>query len=429
MRLFRSEPPVRMHVRPVYAARVLTVGLTGGIGSGKSTVAAELERLGAAVVDADVVAREVVEPGTPALADIAARFGPEVLRADGSLDRAALAAVVFPEPAALADLNAITAPRIAARVAQLRAGLPPDRVSVFDMPLLVERRLWPHEHLTVVVGADAETRVRRLVDQRGLTAEDARHRIAAQASDEERRAAADVWLDNDGPRGRVLEQVQTLWRDRLVPYDANLREGRRSHRPEQGAVVDPDPTWAAQGARLVAKLADALGEREGDTPGATVTGVEHIGSTSVPGLAAKDVVDLQVGVRRLADADEPGFVDALRRRGFVRVGGVQQDHPHPAGADPSGWRKRFHAGMDPARVANVHVREHGSAGWLFALQFRDWLRAEPDARAGYAAHKRRLARETSSTTAYVAAKEPWFAEAYPMVQEWVRRSGWTPPGS
>lgn len=400
---------------------MLTVGLTGGIGSGKSTVAAELERLGASVVDADAVAREVVEPGTPALADLAARFGPAVLRADGSLDRAALAGIVFPDPAALAELNAITGPRIAARVAELRAALPPDRISVVDMPLLVERRLWPQEHLTVVVGADVETRVRRLVEHRGLREQDARHRVAAQATDDERRAAADVWLDNDGPRERLLIQVNTLWSDRLVPYDENLRAGRRSHRPERGAVVAADPTWGAQGARLVARLVDTLGAR--------ATDVEHIGSTSVPGLPAKDVIDLQVGVRRLADADDPAFVDALRLRGFVRVDDVVQDHPHPRGADPRAWTKRCHAAMDPGRVANVHVREHGSPGWLFALQLRDWLRAEPDARAAYAAHKERLMGQTASTSASVAAKEPWFDEAYPLVQAWSRRTSWSAPST
>ena len=138
------------------------------------------------------------------------------------------------------------------------------------MPLLVERRLWPKEHLTVVVGADVETRVRRLVEQRGLGEGDARHRIAAQATDAERRAAADVWVDNDGSREQTLAQVGAVWRDRLLPYDENLRTGRRSHRPEQGAVVDPDPAWAADGARLVAKVADALGDRAIDV------------STSVP---------------------------------------------------------------------------------------------------------------------------------------------------
>jgi dephospho-CoA kinase len=380
---------------------VLTVGLTGGIGSGKSTVAHVLSRLGATVVDGDAVAREVVEPGTAALARLADRFGPDVLRPDGALDRAALAAVVFPDPAALADLDAITGPAIAARVTELRAAVPVDRISVFDMPLLVERGLWTREHLTVVVGADVETRVRRLVAQRGLSEDDARHRIAVQVTDDERRVAADVWLDNDGDVEQTRRRTERLWHDRLVPYEANLQAGTPSPRPGERAVVVIDPTWPAQGARLVAKLRDALGGLAHD--------VQHIGSTSLPGLPAEDVLDLQVGVRRLTDADEEAFVTALRRRGFARVESVVADTPHPDGADPGRWSKRFFAAMDPGRAANVHVREIGSPGWEFALAFRDWLRADPAALAEYAALKRRLA---ATTAEYATAKEPWFADAY-----------------
>ena len=397
---------------------MLTVGLTGGIGSGKSTVAALLRDLGAVVVDADVVAREVVEPGTPTLAAVAQRYGPEVLSSDGSLDRARLAGLVFGDPAALADLNRITAPAIADRVATLRAAAPSDRVSVFDMPLLVERRLWPREHLTVVVGADVETRLQRLIEQRGLTEEDARRRVATQATDADRRAAADVWVDNDGSRADTEEQVRHLWRDRLLPYEANLQAGRRSHRPEQDAVVDPDPTWPEQGARLVAKITNALD--------GLVNDVQHIGSTSVPGLIAKDVIDLQIGVRSLADADDPAFVQALLARGFLRVPAATQDRPHPSGADPAAWTKRFHAGMDPGRVVNLHVREIGSPGWRFALLFRDWLRGEPAAREAYAAEKRRLLAVATSTTDYAAAKEPWFDQAYPQVLGWADRTGPAP---
>lgn len=397
---------------------MLTVGLTGGIGSGKSTTAAQLRSLGATVIDADVVAREVVEPGTPTLAAVAARFGADVVRPDGSLDRAGLATIVFGDPAALADLDRITEPAIAARVATLRAAVPSDRVTVFDMPLLVERRLWPHEHLTVVVGAEVETRVQRLVEQRGLTQEDARRRVATQATDAERRAAADVWVDNGGSRSVTEEQVRQLWASRLRPYEKNLQAGRRSLRPEQEAVVAPDPAWPEQGARLVAKITDALGD--------LVTDVQHIGSTSVPGLLAKDVIDLQVGVHRLADADDPPFADVLRARGFVRIPSVTEDRVHAAGDGSSAWSKRLYAGMDPGRVANVHIREAGSSGWRYALTFRDWLRAVPEARDEYARDKRRLLASTNSTTAYAAAKEPWFDQAYHRALAWADECGWTP---
>jgi len=395
---------------------VLDVGLTGGIGSGKSTVAAALRDLGAHVIDADVVAREVVEPGRPTLAAVAERFGAHLIRPDGSLDRPALAAIVFPDPAALADLDRITGPAITARVRELRAASDVQTVSVYDMPLLVERRLWPHEHLSVVVGADTETRVRRLVDQRGLDEADARHRIARQATDEERRAAADVWVDNDGTVEATRDQVRALWFDRLVPFNANLLTGNRS-RLQRGVVVDPDPAWPAQAARLSARVADALGDR--------AVRVEHIGSTSVPDLPAKDAIDLQVGVRTLTDADAPGFVAHLTQRGLVRVPAITEDSPLPRDADPNGWRKRFYGSSDPGRIANVHVRELGSPGWVFALQFRDWLRADPGARQRYASLKRALAAGAPSADEYTEAKEPWFADAYPRVVDWARRTGWT----
>jgi dephospho-CoA kinase len=395
---------------------VLDVGLTGGIGSGKSTVATALRDLGAHVIDADVIAREVVEPGTPTLARIAERFGPQLVRPDGTLDRPALAAIVFPDPEALADLDRITGPAIAARVRELRAATDVQAVSVYDMPLLVERRLWPREHLTVVVGADTETRVRRLVEQRGLAEADARHRIARQATDAERRAAADVWVDNDGDLAATHDQVRDLWLERLVPFNANLLAGTRGRRPDLPTIAAPDPTWPAQADRLAARIADALGDR--------APRVEHIGSTSIPGLAAKDVIDLQVAVTSLAAADDPAFVADLTQRGFVRVAGLMADTPHPGSGDHRPWAKRFHGSMDPGRAANVHIRELGSPGWVFALQFRDWLRGNPDERERYASLKRSLAAGVPSTEEYAEAKEPWFAEAYPRVRDWARNTGW-----
>ena len=397
---------------------MLRVGVTGGIGSGKSTVSRRLAQHGAHVVDADQVARDVVEPGTPALALVRERFGDEVIRDDGTLDRAALAAIVFPDPDALAALEDITTPAIATRVAQLRATVPDGAVSVFDMPLLVERGLWVHEHLTMVVSADEETRVRRLVEQRGLDEQDARHRIAVQASDDQRRLVAEVVIDNNGTPAHVEAAVDTLWRERIEPYAANLRDGIRSRRPERGAVVEPRPDWGARGLRVVAKIGAALA-RTG-----VATEVSHVGSTAVPGLLAKDVIDVQVGVRRLADADRPDVLAALRDAGHVLVAGNVQDTPHPAGDDPAGWAKRFWGGCDPGEHVHVHVREHGSAGWRFALLFRDWLVHEPDERAAYAAEKRRLLAADDSTAAYVEAKEPWFDGAYARATEWAGRTGW-----
>ncbi|WP_222193620.1 dephospho-CoA kinase [Modestobacter italicus] len=195
---------------------MLKIGLTGGIGSGKSTVAALLAERGALVVDADRIAREVVEPGTPGLAAVVEAFGPDVLTADGSLDRAALAAVVFGDPAARARLDGIVHPLVRARAAQLVAAAPDDSVVVQDVPLLVETGQAGAHDLVLVVEADPETRVRRLVG-RGLSAEDARARMASQATDEQRRAVADVVLDNDGDQEALAAQVDRFWVDQVEP--------------------------------------------------------------------------------------------------------------------------------------------------------------------------------------------------------------------
>ena len=192
---------------------MITVGLTGGIGSGKSTVAELLTSYGAVVVDADVLAREAVAPGTPGLARVVEEFGPGVLAADGSLDRSRLASLVFGNPERLAALNAIVHPYVAARRAELTeaaAAAHADAVVVFDVPLLVENGLTDYD-VVVVVDASAETQLRRLVDVRGMDESQARARMAAQAGREERRAVADVVIDNDRDLAHLREQVVHLW--------------------------------------------------------------------------------------------------------------------------------------------------------------------------------------------------------------------------
>jgi dephospho-CoA kinase len=199
-----------------YCPVVLRIGLTGGIGSGKSTVSELLAARGAVVVDADRIAREVVEPGTPGLARVVETFGEGVLAPDGSLDRAALAAVVFADPEARARLDGIVHPLVRARTAELIAAAPPDAVVVNDVPLLVETGQASSYDLVLVVEADPATRISRLV-RRGLTVEDARARIAAQASDAQRRAVADVVLDNGGTPEQLAEQVDRFWAERVAP--------------------------------------------------------------------------------------------------------------------------------------------------------------------------------------------------------------------
>jgi len=189
------------------------IGLTGGIASGKSLVSSRLAELGATIVDADVLAREVVEPGTPGLAAIAEHFGPEVISADGTLNRPALGAIIFADPEQREKLNSITHPAVWRRARELFAEAAADEVVVYDVPLLVEgakgRQL--DFDLVVVVNASTATRLQRLIELRGMTREEAGHRLNSQASDAERLAVADVVIDNDGSVDDTMQQVDALW--------------------------------------------------------------------------------------------------------------------------------------------------------------------------------------------------------------------------
>lgn len=192
---------------------MLKVGLTGGIGSGKSEVTRRLAGLGAVVIDADLIAREVVAPGTPGLAAVAAEFGAGVLRPDGSLDRDRLGSMVFADPGARARLNAIMHPLIGAATAGRFAAAPADAIVVHDVPLLVEVGLARAYDAVIVVAASPETQLARLVGNRGMTEEDARARIAAQAPLADKVAIADHVITNDGARRDLDDQVRRVWRE------------------------------------------------------------------------------------------------------------------------------------------------------------------------------------------------------------------------
>lgn len=187
------------------------VGLTGGIGAGKSAVAARLAELGAVIIDADRLAREVVEPGTPGLSAIVEAFGDGVLTAGGGLDRAAMAGRIFGDDAARATLEGIVHPLVRARTAELIAAAPGDAVVVNDVPLLVEKQMSRLYETVVVVVASLPTRLDRLVRLRGMTEEEAAARIAAQATDEQRREVADVVIVNDGTPEELDAAVTAAW--------------------------------------------------------------------------------------------------------------------------------------------------------------------------------------------------------------------------
>ncbi|MCC3271566.1 dephospho-CoA kinase [Arthrobacter zhangbolii] len=198
---------------------MLKVGLTGGIAAGKSLVARTLVECGAVLIDADALAREVVEPGTDGLAAVVEAFGPSVLAQDGSLDRAALAAVVFGDDERRAVLNGIIHPLVRARAAALAAEAPQDGILVQDIPLLVETGQAGNFDFVLVVEAPEEERLVRMVRDRGMDPDAARARIAAQATAAERAEAADVVLHNTGTPEDLAAAVRALWEQRLVPMN------------------------------------------------------------------------------------------------------------------------------------------------------------------------------------------------------------------
>jgi dephospho-CoA kinase len=382
---------------------VLRIGLSGGIGAGKSMVSATFEACGGIIVDGDVIAREVVQPGTEGLAALVEAFGSDILLPDGALNRPALAAIAFPDDEKRATLNGIVHPLVGKRRAELIAAAPEDAVIVEDIPLLVESQMAPMFPLVVIVNADVETRVTRLVQQRGMPEADARHRIAAQATEEQRRAVADVWLDNSGTAEELAERARTLWHDRIAPFAHNVAAREPAHVAPR--FVPSDPTWPDQARRIVARLKTACGHR--------AVRIDHIGSTAVPGLDAEDVIDVQVTVASLDVADE--LAEALLSAGYPRTVDVTDDVAEPDARstnpkfdhvdDPALWHKRFHASADPGRPTNVHIRVDGWPNQQIALLCRDWLMAEPDVRN---------------------AAQPWSVDAYRRAWAWADATGWRP---
>ncbi len=203
---------------------MLLVGLTGGIGSGKSTVAELLAERGAAVIDADDLARRAVAPGTEGFARVAETFGRDILGPDGDIDRSRLSTIAFGDPGRLRELESIVHPEVARLYAEaLEPFRETDRIVVYSVPLLAERGLAEGFDVVVVVVSDIDRRIERLMRDRGMTPEQVRERAVAQLSDEERARVADVLLDNDGEIGRLAPQVDRLWVDLTKRVEAGAR--------------------------------------------------------------------------------------------------------------------------------------------------------------------------------------------------------------
>ena len=376
-------------------------------------MSATFNELGGIVVDGDVISREVVEPGTEGLAALVEAFGSEILTPDGALNRPALAAVAFSDDEKRATLNGIVHPLVGKRRTELIEAAPQDAVIVEDIPLLVESQMASMFPLVIVVNADEDLRVARLLEHRGFTEADARARIAAQASETQRREVADVWLDNSGTADELVETARTLWHERIVPFADNVQAGKTVHTNPR--LVPADPSWTDQANRILSRLRTTCGHR--------AVRVDHVGSTAVPGLDAKDVIDVQVTVASLAVADE--LVDTLLAAGYPVVPGMTADVAHTE--DEALWHKRLHASADPGRPTNVHLRVDGWPGQQFALIFRDWLIADADARAEYLELKRTVAAQRHDTTGdYADGKEPWLADAYRRALAWADDTGWRP---
>ncbi|GAB91892.1 dephospho-CoA kinase [Gordonia rhizosphera NBRC 16068] len=306
---------------------VIRLGLSGGIGAGKSTVAKTFIERGAYLIDADKIAREVVEPGTPGLAALVEAFGAEILTDDGSLDRPALAAKAFVDEEQRQKLNAITHPLVGARTRELLEAAPDDAIVVQDIPLLVEGNMAPFFHLVVMVHADAETRVERLTTARGMPEDDARARIAAQATDEQRRAVSDVWMDNSGTTEDLANAAATLWSERLVAFERNVRARRPAQPLVHLVAADPDPSTL--GTRLVNRLWAILGDK---ATAITQTATDTLASEAETlglELSPADLTAPEVSVT-LAPAVR-GVAELLADGGFPRVDGEVDVY---ASADP-----------------------------------------------------------------------------------------------
>ncbi len=205
---------------------MLRIGLTGGIGAGKSTVSRTFAECGGVIVDGDVISREVVQPGSEGLAALVDDFGNDILLPDGALNRPALAANAFVDEAQAGQAQRDRPPAGRPPAGRLIvAAVSEDQVIVEDIPLLVESKMAPLFPLVIVVHADADERLARLIGQRGIDEADARARIAAQATEEQRREVADVWLDNTGSEGELVERARDLWYRRIVPFAHNVATG------------------------------------------------------------------------------------------------------------------------------------------------------------------------------------------------------------
>ncbi len=309
---------------------MLSLGLTGGIAAGKSLLTTRFRELGAVVIDADQLARDVVASGTSGLAAIVANFGDRILQSDGSLHRAKLGSLVFADRSARESLNAIVHPRVRQAASALKRDAGEGSIVVQDIPLLVESGQEASFHLVLVVQAPGEERIARMVRERGMSREDALARMSAQASDEQRAAAADVVIFNNGSPEQAVAELDVLWRERLLPFAANMARGqaaqkgpaaptdvqRAAGQSAAGASAHTAAARAAAQVRLKARILQAVGE--------TASVVDA--NTAGRGLTVRPLPG--------ADAGRQKLLDALAGTGFFPCLPPQDGRHLLASADP-----------------------------------------------------------------------------------------------
>lgn len=368
---------------------VFQIGLTGAIAAGKSTVAAMFARLGCKIIDADEIAREVVQPGASALEQIVARFGSQIINASGNLDRGGLGRIVFNDSRALQDLNQIVHPAVARRTAELVAELNPGDVVVHDVPLIAENQLENRYHLVVVAQAPEPVRLKRLVDRRGMSPADALARIRAQASDTDRARIADYIVDTSGSIETTRASLTHLFEGRIRTFAQNINQGRPA--PRQGIRLLPGPgaprTWSVQAQQIAARIEFALQSR--CTGSRVDLQIDHVGSTAIPGMWGQDIIDLQLVLP--PGADIAGVQERLRAAGY----------PHQPQASIGSSGIYLHQSADPGRAVNLYVYTaqalEQESGPKFVARLNESLRL----RTEYAALKAQLVREGVGAGDYV----------------------------
>lgn len=375
---------------------MIKIGLSGGIGSGKSTVVKMLSSCGAYIIDSDKLAREVVEPGTPGLHSIVEHFGEKVLAESGELNRNALSAIVFQSDEARKVLNSITHPRIAQRTQQLIEEAPRDSIIVHDTPLLVELNLGVFYDAVIIVWASMETRLHRLQKYRDMPQEEALSRIHAQTSDEIRSQTADVVIDNNSTVEAARAQVYDLFYHYLVPWRDHLIEGE--------PLSMPISLVSHQGKNPIApKIIARLWTLLHSVTDSGIVSIEHIGATSMNLSLGQDIIDIHITVTHWNKKDI--ILSTLKDGGYVMV-----KYRH----DEEKLAEYILSSTNPLRKSCIYIHHVDNPCREMYLHSNEFLRLHPQYHQQYIQSKV----EGLLSEKYSHNKKLFFESLYPQIQQW-----------